>query len=192
MENKNYGEIIGNAIDIIKNTYKDINKLRIDFEDLLCEEDSLMKYYEEYSYGTRSLHLKANHTYLFRKEVEDTLQEDSVIVIICIFYEEDGLNRIVLQNQPEIWFGKVYIKNTNEKTRPWEISSLLKLEERKNFLKQSINIGGEINEYHWIDDKDKDKDNKQEWSAKFIGFPLIAISDKDFMKTNLIEKLYNI
>jgi len=186
MEQK--GETLGRALEIIRRTYLEINRLKDDFEELLMTHDPLFKFSQEYSYGTNSLHLKANHTFLFVRAKEETETDDfsqqGMVAIICIFYEESGLDRVSLKNQPEIWFAALDVLNCDHKIKPWAIYELLKLENRGEFSGNPLIIGGEVSQYHW-----KDDDTEEEWNGHFIGYPLVDITDIDALKEKVIDKL---
>lgn len=186
------GAIVNQAYEIIKKTYKEIDRLKDDISDLMSDYEPSMKYSEEYSYGGKYLSLRANHTYLFKStsdEIEsENIKEEYILVIICVFYEKDNLNRINLRDQPELWVGLLNIKNKKENCRPWDISNLLKLEERKQFTNGELRIGGDVFDYYWIDDESEKK--KEEWKGKFVGYPLVEITDKEALKVKIIEKLF--
>ena len=70
MNNQN-GEIINQAYNIIKKTYGEIYRLTDEFDELLSEYDSSLIFDEEYSYGPKSLQLKAHHGFIYKKNQED-------------------------------------------------------------------------------------------------------------------------
>lgn len=189
--NNQRGVIINQACEILKRTYKEINRLKDDLEDLLSDFEPSMKFVEQYSYGTNSLYLKANHSFLFKRAEEEPEREqiegERILAMISIFYEESNLNRISLKDQPELWVGLIDIKNRKDKCRPWDIYGLLKLENRKDFTNGKLMIGGDVSEYYWIDDK-----TGEEWKGRFIGYPLVDITDINVLKTKITEKLFKV
>lgn len=189
------GIIINQAYEIIRKTYKEIDRLKDDIADLLSDYEPSMKYDEEYSYGGKYLHLRANHTYLFKRALEESevenIKEERILAVICIFHEEGDINRISLRNQPELWVGLFDIKNKKEKCRPWDIYNLLKLDERKHFSDGELRIGGDIFEYYWMNVETEQKE-KEEWKGWFVGYPLVDIRDKEVLKAKIMEKLFKV
>ena len=187
------GKIINDAFEILKRTFKEISRLKDDFADLISDYDPAMKYIEEYSYSSlKALHLRENHTFLFKRESEKSesgiLKEECALVMLCLFTEKDNLKRINLKDQPEIWIGLLDIKRA-EPTRPWDYCDCLKLEKRKCFKSGDLRIGGDVFEYHWVDKKGNEE-NKEEWSGKFIGYPLVDISSREEIKEKILDKLF--
>ena len=45
-------------------------------------------------------------------------------------------------------------------------------------------VDGNVYEYYWSDDKEG------EWKGKFIGYPLVDITDIEFLKKNVVDKLF--
>jgi len=188
------GVIINQACEIIRKTYKEIDKVRDDIADLLHDYEPPMKHVEEYSYGGKYVHLRANHTYLFKRtpeesEIED-IKEERILAVICIFYDED-LKRVNLKDQPELWVGLFDIKNKKEKCRPWDIYNLLKLDKRKHFTNGELRTCGDVFEYYWIDDK-AEQEEREEWKGSFVGYPLVDITDKEVLKTKIMDKLFKV
>lgn len=190
------GVTIGTAVEVIRKTYKDIERLIDDAEDLLSDYDSSLKFNENFSFGGKNLHLRANHTYLAResKEDEDTWENDDlveqhVLAFIIIFFEEWDVDRVSLSDQPEIWIGLFTIKNLREKCRSWHIRDLLKKDEKQYFTNGEPRIGGDIFEYYWIDSETKGK-NREEFKGQFVGYALTDIADIHDLKTKIMEKLF--
>ncbi|MBT6231103.1 MAG: hypothetical protein HOI47_31075 [Candidatus Scalindua sp.] len=187
----NNGEKINQAIEILIKTYAEINQLKTEFESLLYdyEQTKSMQFLEEYSTGGKSLNLRANHTYLFGRELdpEGPKQEQSYIALICVFYESGGLNRISLKDDTELWIAKVDIMGRKEVCRTWDISSILNITERESYKINELNIGGTVYEYGF---NKKGTNNVEEvWAAKFIGYPLVDIKDKMFIEEKILDKL---
>lgn len=187
------GKIINNAYEILEKTYKEINRLKDDFADLISDYVPAMKYVEEYSYASaKALHLRANHTYLFKREIEEPqteiLKEEHAVVILCLFTDRENLNRINLKDQPELWIGTLEIKRAVP-TRAWDYWVCIKLERRKCFKNRELRIGGEVFEYHWVSETG-DEENKEEWKGKFIGYPLADISSREEIKEKIMDKLF--
>ena len=187
------GMIINQAYEIIRKTYKEIHRLKDDIADLLSDHEPSMKYVEEYSYGGKYLHLRANHTYLFKRTSEESeienIKKERILAVICVFYEEGDINRINLKDQPELWVGLFDIKNKKEKCRPWDIHNLLKLDRREYFSNGELRIGGHLLEYYWVNDE-AEQDEKEEWKGRFVGYPLVDITDKEVLKAKIMEKLF--
>ena len=182
-------KLIDQSIEIIKKTYQEINRLKDDLENLILGVEPSLKYTEEYSYSPNSLYLKPNHTFLFQRVNEDpdsgNIIDERDFAMSCIFYDEGGINRINLEDQPEIWFGLFDILNNTKRSRAWDISALLKIEERGYFKGNKLLTDGNIYEYHWIDD-----DSDEEWKGKFIGYPLVDIVDIEFLRKNVVDKYF--
>ena len=183
------GQLINQAYDVVRRTYQEINRLKDDLEDLLSDYEPSLIFAEQYSYGTNALYLKANHTFLFKRGKEkpesEALGQQRVFAMICIFYEEDNVNRISLKDQPEIWFGLFDIYKHQNKIRPWHIYYLLTLQHRAEFKDNPLVIGRESIGYHR-----KDEVTGEEWRGRFIGYPLVEITDITALKEKVVEKLF--
>lgn len=210
---KENGIIIGQAHQIMKRTYKELSRLKDDVADMLSEYDPSLTDFEEYSYGPNSLYLKANHTFLFKRHVEEQegaiIREQRVLAVICIFDEEWDLNRISLKDQPELWVGLVDIRNQKGRCRPGDISGLLKRDRRaffsstdesllsltkKGAVKDTkepveLRIGGYVFDYEWSAYKGEGVE-KELWRGHFIGYPLVDISNREELKSKIIHKLF--
>lgn len=191
------GVVIGQACDILRMTYKEINRLKDDVAELLNDYDSSFGFFEEYSYGPKILFLKANHTFLFKVMPEndqnylETTQKEKLLAIVCIFYEWNSINRINLKDQPEIWFVLLDVLNVDESMNVDDIHCLFDIRERTNFT-NDLRVDGTVCNYHWLEeDEEVDPANLQEWIGKFIGFPLVSVSDKEFLKENVLDKLFS-
>jgi len=187
------GKIINDAYEILRRTFKEINRLKDDIADLMSDYDPAMKYIEEYSYSSgRALHLRTNHTFLFKRESEESepgiLKEEHALVILCLFTEGENLKRIDLKDQPELWVGLLDLKRA-ESSRAWDYWDCLKLERRKCFKNKDLKIGGEVFEYKWVGEK-SDEGNQEECIGKFIGFPLVDISSREVLKEKIMDKLF--
>lgn len=183
------GMIINQACQIILRTYKEIDRLKNDFAELLSDYEPSMKY-EEYSYGTNSLYLKPNHTYLFKRTQDESetasIKEEHIWGMICIFYDERNFNRINLKDQPELWVGLLDLKNRKQTCIPWEFYNLLTLNERKNFTNGELRIGGDIFEYRKVGN------TEEEWNGRFIGYSLVDITNREVLKTKIVDKLIKV
>lgn len=189
MESQN-GIIINQACDIIKKTYREVYRLKDDFTDLLSDYDSHFKYEEEYSFGPKSLHLTTHHAFLYKRESEGSDTNIERFLVICVvFHDGDYIKRINLKDQPEIWFGLFDVKNSTKKIRTWHLYNLLGIDDRKYFEDDELRIGGDIFNYHWLDD-DSEKD-KEEYNGYFIGYPLVQINDKESLKI-VLDKLFEV
>lgn len=187
------GKIINEAFEILKKTFKEINRLKDDVADLLSDYDSNWKLVDEHSSATKTLYLKHFHSFFFRiiqeeKEVED-ISEVQFFVLVTVFQEEWYIKRVNLKDQPELWAILFKIKNKKEEFGKWQIFEHLNFERRKYFKNREVAIGGKVYEYHWIDKK-SDEENKEEWEGKFIGYPLVDISSREEIKEKIIDKLF--
>ena len=84
------GKLIGTACEILRQVYKEIDHMRDEVGDLLSEYAPAIKFHDEYSYGPKSLFLKANHTCLFMND-EGSGNSDTkdVFAMIVIFDDRD-------------------------------------------------------------------------------------------------------
>jgi len=190
------GKIINDALEILKKTYKEVSRMKDDIADLISDYDPTMKYVEEYSHcSIRALQMRENHTTLFKRESEESesgiiINEERALVILCLFGERGNLKRVNLKDQPELWVGLLDSKRA-EPTRPWDYWKCLELERRKCFENGVLRIGGEVFDYHWINEE-SDEENKEEWKGKFIGYPLVDISSRDELKEKIMDKLFSV
>lgn len=183
------GKTIDQAYQVIRTTYKEINRLRDDARDLLVTEyDPNLIVAEEYSYSPNSLHLRPNHSFIFKNELspEDFKAEQHEEIIFClivIFYDSKHLKRVMLKDEPELWAGLINVKNRGKAVRAYEIRSLLLPEERKNIQEKEILVDGKVFSYFW-------QSNSCSWKGRFVGYPLTAIVDREIMRANIFEKLF--
>lgn len=181
------GQIINQAYDIIRKTYDEVNRLKGDFESILLEHDPAIRFIEQYSYGTNALYLKAYHGSMFGKvgetDADGRIDEQDLVVMFCIFYDSEGLNRISLKNEPELWFMHSKIINETVKWRVWDIYTYLKIEYRNHFKDKKLVLGGEINVYKWTE-------NEKEMSGRSIGYPLVEIGNIDSLKEKVTDRLF--
>jgi len=186
------GVIIGQACEILRKTYREIDRFKDDITELLSDYEPSMRYVEEHSYGGRYLHLRANHTYLFKRTPEESeiegAREERVLSVTCIFYEEGNLNRVNLKDQPELWIGLLNISNEKEQCKSWHIRDTLSLNKRKYFIDGELRIGGDVLKYHWADEREQEE--KEEWTGVFIGYPLVDITNRDVLKAKIMDKLF--
>lgn len=137
--------------------------------------------------------MKHHHSYFFKitledKEAED-INEDNFFVLTCIFQDEGDLKRFSLKDQPELCAYIFDVKNRKEKCHKWHVWEHLKFQNRKYFIDSEVGIGGKVFEYHWIDEK-SDEEEKEEWIGRFIGYPLVEISNRDDVKEKILDKLF--
>jgi len=189
------GKIINDAFEILKKTFKEINRLKDDVADLLSEYDPNWKLVDEHSSATKTLFLKHYHSFFFRiiqeeKEVQD-IDEVQYFVLVIVFQEEWVFRRINLKDQPEMWAILFNIKNKKEEFGKWQIFEHLNFEKRKYFKNREVAIDGNVYEYHWVDKK-SDEENKEEWQGKFIGFPLVDISSREEIKEKIMKRLFEV
>ncbi len=86
------GQTINQAYEAVQRTYQEINRLKDDLQELLLTYESSLRAIEQYSLGTNSLYLKANHIFLFKSdelkpEIAE-IKEQRLFAMICIFYRE--------------------------------------------------------------------------------------------------------
>lgn len=185
------GKIINQAYDILNKTYKEINRLKDDIGDLLNEYDESIKYSDEYSYSPNSLFLKPNHTFLFKQKADPQMNDSTIkaLVIICIFDEFWGLDRVNLKDEPEIWVGYLDINNQGTNCRATNAHWMLSVNHRKFFNKELM-IGGETFHYNWKEETAKSTEESKDWKGKFVGYPLVEIADRDAIKLMILDKLF--
>ena len=193
------GLLINQAQEILKKTYKEINKIKQETEDLLTDYDPTLKVGEEYSYGPKSLMLKANHTFLFKRERAESETIEKIFAIVVLLNDGDStLKRVNLKEEPEIWFILLNVDNKEASVRPWEAYSVLTENERKNISKNNLRVDGSIFIYDWQEEDDNtekesesQKDVKKEhWHCRLIGYPLTSIENKEFLENNVLKKLW--
>lgn len=193
------GLLINQAQEILKKTYKEINKIKQEIEDLLTDYDPTLKVGEEYSYGPKSLMLKANHTFLFKRERAESDTIERVFAIVVLLNDGDAnLKRVNLKEEPEIWFLLLDVDNKEASVRPWEAYSVLFEEERENISDNDLRADGSIFIYDWEDEDDetekesksKKDAEKEKWYCRLIGYPLTSIENKEFIENNVLQKLW--
>lgn len=189
----NNGRLINQAQEILRKTYKEVNKIRQDLTELISDYDSAITLAEEYSYGTKYLTLKTHHTSLFKQELDEARKtsgnfSQKVFAAIVIFNDDaDELKRINLRDEPEIWLLSMNIKNRSENIRPWDVYAVLT---EDNGIKGNLEVGGKIFSYNWTEDEEeKNEEELEAWEGEIIGYPLTSIKDKEFLKTKVIDKL---
>lgn len=189
-DNLEPGKVIDQAYRIVRRTYQEINAMKDDLSIELKEIDPRIEFFDEYSYGPKSLHLKEYHIFLFKKKEEEELDKEFFVGVVILFSTIGRYKKVSSGEGPELWICKMETKNIEEKTRPWHIAACLTLDERKNFAEKNLEIGGKIYNYNWKSDEDKEKDRKaEEWSGQFIGYPLTEIKNRTFIKEKIIDKL---
>lgn len=145
----NAGQMLNQAYEILKRTYREIYRLKEDATQLLEEMGTSYQFAEEYSYGPKRLYIKPFHTFVFRavSDVEDGEDlDDSVFAIVVIFGEEGKMGRIMVKDEPEIWFVKLETFNSGL-IRPWQINEMFTLGDRKYFT-EGLTIG-KVCPYHY-------------------------------------------
>lgn len=189
----NNGKLIHQAQEILRKTYKEVNKIRQDLTELISDYDSSIVFTEEYSYGTKLLTLKSHHTSLFKEELDEARKSDGVysqkvFAAVIIFNDDaDELKRVNLKEEPEIWFLSLSSEKRSEDIRPWHVYKVLT---ETNRIKGNLEASGKPFSYAWTeDDEDKNEDELETWKGEILGFPLISIKDKEFLKINVIDKL---
>jgi hypothetical protein len=184
------GKIIDKACEVIKKTYQQIDALKNDFERLLKDIDPGYQFYEEYSYGPKSLYLKEFHIYCYKKmkDEQNADFDENIVALIIIFTDSNVNNFKVIKNTailgPEFWSVYLKTKNISDDTRAWHLLKCLTSEERKYYKNNKLDLDGQINEYHY-----KKNDNDEEWFGKFICHPITSIENSETIKTKIIDKL---
>jgi len=182
---KNTGVVIDRAYDIIRKVYHEINNLKNDITSTIQEIDPMYECVDEYSYGPHSLYLKEYQMYLYKNQEEDSETQDYLGVIILFSSVDRNHKKVTTIEGPEIWFCKINAQNKDKKYRCWNIINVLYLDDRKYYHDGKILIGGYLNEY-----RHEDKESDEIWEGKIIGYPLTEIKDKEFLKNNILEKLF--
>ena len=187
------GLLINKAQEILRKTYKEINKIKQDLSELIMDFDSTITFSEEYSYGGKYLALKSNHTFLYKQDLDESQQSNGnfsqrIFATVVILNDDDNsLKRINLKDQPEIWFISISVVNREENIRPWHVSEILTKEHN---IKGKLEANGKFFVYKWTDEnKDLNDEELEKWEGRIIGFPLINVVDKVFIKNEIIDKL---
>lgn len=191
------GHVIDQACKVLSRTYKELVRLKDDCASLLLEHDSPLNYSEEYSYGGRYLHLRASHAFLFRRPGDaeespldaDSLRGEEVFALICIFQDEDGLNRISLNDEPELWAARFTTHRKEGKWRPWDAANLLKIEHRNGFVGGTVACDGQAYEFTSAASDESGQLIKQ-YDGNFVGCPLAEIRDREAIQTRLLDPLF--
>jgi hypothetical protein len=189
---ENRGKVISSAYDLIHRVYREIDRMSDEVREVLAEYAFSVVDQGQYSYGPKSLFLKANHTYLFSNESADSEADArEVFVMIVVFDDSDpyGVKRVSLRDQPEVWFASLKVKNRKEELDIWETCCILKDENRKDFADGDLRVGGEVFEYRWVDDKAVG-DKREEWTGRLVGYPLTEMTDREAVKTKVFERLF--
>lgn len=184
------GEIINQAYEILKKTYKEIYRLKDDIGDLLAEHDNSIKYFDEYSYSPNNLILKSYHAFFFRQDIDPQLEEGPIraLLMICLFDESRDMNRVNLKGEPELWVGLFEISDELEHCRAPKAYTVLSINKRKYFNKE-LKIGGDVISYEEKPANGSGEDKM--WRGWFVGYPLVEITDREAAKRKILEKLYS-
>lgn len=185
------GKIISQAYEILKRTYKEIYRLKDEIGDLLTEYDDTIKYYDEYSYSPNSLFLKPYHTFFFRQKIDFRLDEGPLraLVVVCLFDEYSGMDRVNLKDEPELWVGLLEINDKLQNCRAPVAYSVLSVDERSYFDRELI-IGGDIFHYRYVEEPGSGQEERKEWKGEFLGYPLVEITDRAVVREKILEKLF--
>lgn len=180
------GKIINDACEILKQTYKEIKSLFNEVEELLLEYNENLKFKEEWSKGGKYLKLRNNHFFIFQEEndIEANAMEENPIeffVLVFIFHDGPNVSRTSL-DEPEIWAGKGKTKNAN--VRYTGFRYIFSLPE-EGFSKK-LRANKKIFDYSW-----EDGEGYEFWEGKFIGYPLVEITNKNDIKEKLLDKLFD-
>lgn len=190
------GLLIHQAQEILKKTYKEVNKIRDDLNELVSDCDSRISFTEEYSYGTNRLALKANHIFLYKQNIDDTEKQNGyytqkLFEAVAIFDDTDSsLKRVNLKEEPEIWFITVNISYLNWNIRTTNVSEILQDDQN---IQGNLEANGTVFTYKWTEeDEVKGGKELEHWDGRIIGFPLTAVKDKAFLKEQVIDKILTI
>jgi len=192
------GQVIDQACTILSKTYKELVRLKDDCASLLLDREPSLVFDEEYSYGGKSLHLRDRHTFLFRCQRDDgeaskganALRSEEVFVLVCIFRDTDGVKRVSLKDEPELWAGLFTASREGEKWRPWEVADLLNVENRSGFVGEALACDGQPYEYHYVERGEQERLVKQ-YDGCFVGCPLTDICDRQAIQQRLLEPLFS-
>ncbi len=185
------GKLIGQAYHILNRTYKEIYRLKDDLGDVLLDYDETIKYFDEYSYGPKSLFLKPYHTFFFRQEIDFEESGNEIgnlraLVMICLFDEFDGMDRVNLKEEPELWVGVLDIEDKLIHCRaPCAYQVLLTTQ--REFFDKELRIGGEIFYYSYNEGHEYDDGI---WTGQFLGYALTEINDREAIKEKILDKLF--
>ena len=117
----------------------------------------------------------------FGESEEENKDEELVLGLIIIFFNEGKIKRISLKDQPEIWAGLIEVQNPKGKIRPWHIYEILTVERRKDFKSGELRIGGDVFKYY------RENNTKEvpieKWQGKFVGYPLVDIANREKIKS---------
>ena len=188
------GIAIGHAVSVLRKTYVEVERMKDDFLELLKERDSRLTSIDQYSYGSNSLVLKANHAYLFGADEKEAAHTDHdeqkrFVALVCAFYDEPSyVSRASWEDQPEVWFMVLDVEKWGEKFRAWHAGHLLERKNRKFFRSGRPVAGGDIQEFEKTYEPDADKNAVV--SGQFIGFPLVAITGQDVLREKVVDKLF--
>ena len=179
------GKIINDACKILKQTYKEVKSLFNEVEELLLEYNENLKFKEEWSKGGKYLKLRNNHFFIFQddNDIEAVSEEENFIdyfVLAVIFHDGSKVSRTSL-DEPEIWAGKGKTKNAN--VRYTSFRNIFSTS--KDGFNDELSANKEVFNYSWQDDE------KYEcWEGKFIGYPLVEITNRNDIKEKLLDKLF--
>lgn len=185
------GKLIGQAYEILNRTYKEIYRLKDDLGDVLSDYDETIKYFDEYSYGPKSLFLKPYHSFFFRQEIDLEEQGDDVmdlraLVMICLFDEFDRMDRVNLKDEPELWVGVLDIEDSLVNCKARWAFPVLTTTQRELFDKE-LRIGGEVFNYSYNEEREYDDGI---WTGQFVGYALTEINDREAIKEKILDKLF--
>jgi len=187
VEEPDPGAVIDQALEIVRKTYQEINAMKNDITNIIQENYPRYKLVDDYSYGPNNLSLKEyqNAYYKFQKEEEDDPSIENYIGVSIFFGTHDrSYKKISSLNGPEIWFSKMQTTNRSDNWNRWMLPNCLTTDERNNFINSELRVGGHLNEYYYKSDEDD-----EEWKGTFIGFSVVQLTDKSFIKTEILEKL---
>jgi hypothetical protein len=188
------GKLIDQAQAILKKTYKEVQKINKDLQELINDRDPTISFVEEYSYGPKAISLKSNHTFLYKENIDESIAETVDIsqkVFACVVIMNDEIQypkitRITYKDQPEIWFLMMNVNNRKAALKPWSIANILGED-----VKLRLKANGEVFNYQWAENTEDNLNEKGEnRDGEIIGFALTDIIDKEFLQKNVIDKLF--
>jgi len=185
------GQAIFTACEILRETYRDLDRLKDDLKSILKEKgyDTNL---DEYSYGPKTLYLKGIHAFIFRevqgeergtkgKKIQTVLGGS---VIFCDGNFGGGeFKRIYLRDEPELWVGIAKVEGYKKDVVAWDFQWFLISDELKLF-KPPLKLGGSIHNYLY-----DGGDEWGLWKAKFVGYPLTVIKSREKLKELIVDPL---
>ncbi len=99
------------------------------------------------------------------------------------------MQRVNLKDEPELWVGLLEINDKPQNCQAPEAYSVLSVNERSNFDRELI-IGGDIFHYRFVEEPKSGQEKGREWKGKFVGYPLVEITDREAAREKILERLF--